>query len=467
MIDSKTYSLALAATFLLAAGLRFWNLGDINQPVFDEVFFPKYAYDYLTSQEFFDTHPPLSKYIIGAGIWLYHHMPWIDAPVIGSVPFEQLDAYSYRWLNALTGSLLVLVIGAAAHALSGKQLFSIMAALLVAIDGSLLVDSRYGLNNIYLVLFGFLALLYVGKIVFSPTERRRNMLYAGVFLGLSFSIKWNGLGYWLTITALLVMHAIMNMYDKYRSALVLQGNTNPVEAVTGKQIKIQLREIICFLVAVPVLIYSLLWIPDNYVNTRYSFVEMHQQMFGYHADTVKENEHPYCAKWYTWPAMSRPLGYYFSESLSVNDAGESVRIFRDVHSFPNPAIYWLAAFAICVMVIHWIILFWRWLREGTASRQWFLFTIILLGYFSNLLPWAFVSRCLFIYHYQSASVFAFLALAWYLAQGCSSKSRRVRAVTLLPIALIIAAGIYWLPFQLGIPLEAQAFYQRMWFQSWI
>ena len=41
-------------------------------------------------------------------------------------------------------------------------------------------------------------------------------------------------------------------------------------------------------------------------------------------------------------------------------------------------------------------------------------TFILLGFFANFLPWALVSRSAFIYHYQPAACFSFIALAYLL-----------------------------------------------------
>jgi len=35
------------------------------------------------------------------------------------------------------------------------------------------------------------------------------------------------------------------------------------------------------------------------------------------------------------------------------------------------------------------------------------------------------------------------------------------------LIMIIAAAIYWLPFQLGLDIERERFYQMMWSQSWI
>ncbi len=45
-----------------------WQLERFNTLVFDEVYYAKFANDYLTKTPFFNAHPPLSQYIIAIGI---------------------------------------------------------------------------------------------------------------------------------------------------------------------------------------------------------------------------------------------------------------------------------------------------------------------------------------------------------------------------------------------------------------
>jgi dolichyl-phosphate-mannose-protein mannosyltransferase len=85
--------LGLLTCFCLA--IRFWGLDRFNTLVFDEVYFAKFGHNYVTSTPFFDAHPPLGKYLIGLGIWLKGFHPW-----------------GYRWVNALFGAAIPLVVTA-------------------------------------------------------------------------------------------------------------------------------------------------------------------------------------------------------------------------------------------------------------------------------------------------------------------------------------------------------------------
>jgi len=62
------FSLAMLGVFLLSLTLRFWQLERFNTLVFDEVYYAKFAKDYLTKTPFFNAHPPLSQYIIAIGL---------------------------------------------------------------------------------------------------------------------------------------------------------------------------------------------------------------------------------------------------------------------------------------------------------------------------------------------------------------------------------------------------------------
>ena len=154
--SSKWFVIGMASIFIFSAILRFWQLGRFNTLVFDEVYYAKFANNYLTQTEFFNAHPPLSQYIIAIGIWISSHLPF-GQEIVNNETGSTLASWSYRWVNALTGSFIPLVVGAIAYQLTYRWSYGLVAALLIALDGLFLVESRYALNNIYLVFFGLLA----------------------------------------------------------------------------------------------------------------------------------------------------------------------------------------------------------------------------------------------------------------------------------------------------------------------
>ena len=455
--------------------LRFLHLGDIPGSTFDEVFYPRYGFDYLTGETFFYSHPPFGNYIYAAAIWIYLQLPWIDIASIDSLTFEQIPPLSYRWVNAVFGSLLCLLGYFVAHAIWKNKNFALIVCFFIALDGSLLVDSRFALPNVFIVFFGLSALLCAVKSQSSDGNARYWLFSCGIFLGLTASIKWNGLGYLLVILSFFVaLYGIQKIdahelrFTKHQTnRLRTQKTFNNIQEKISVINAVPQWEYLMYFLVLPVLVYVVISIPDLRFNTEYGFLEKHQQMLGYHQIMVEENEHPYCSKWYSWPFMIRPIGYFFSSSDAIDAFGNKITLFKDVHLFPNPFLYWFSAIAILTMGVQWLKLFWQWINQGTVSYKFYLFMFLLLGYFANLLPWALVSRCVFLYQYQPASVFAFLALAWYLAQLLKSESLKYKMLSWGILTIIVISFLYWLPFQLGITLESDAFYARMWFQSWI
>jgi dolichyl-phosphate-mannose--protein O-mannosyl transferase len=74
-ISIFVFTLRMLGVFIVSLSLRFWQLERFNTLVFDEVYYAKFAKDYLTKTPFFNAHPPLSQYIIAIGIWIGTHVP--------------------------------------------------------------------------------------------------------------------------------------------------------------------------------------------------------------------------------------------------------------------------------------------------------------------------------------------------------------------------------------------------------
>src|SRR4028118_2399903 len=196
------FTIAIIGIFIISVSLRFWGLGRFNTLVFDEVYYAKFANNYLTRTPFFNAHPPLSQYIIAIGIWLGSHFPFGNDTVNG-LTGSLRSPISYRWLNALTGSFIPLVIAGIAYQLTHRRSYALIAALFAAADGLFLVESRYALNNVYLVIFGLLGQWFL-LLALELHGRRRGFWLAisGICFGASAAVKWNGL--WFLLGAYLI-----------------------------------------------------------------------------------------------------------------------------------------------------------------------------------------------------------------------------------------------------------------------
>tara|TARA_X000001036_G_scaffold381866_1_gene374201 strand:- start:449 stop:808 length:360 start_codon:yes stop_codon:yes gene_type:complete len=119
------------------------------------------------------------------------------------------------------------------------------------------------------------------------------------------------------------------------------------------------------------------------------------------------------------------------------------------------------------MSLKWLNSFSRFVSSKVYDSDFVAITFILFGYYANFLPWALVSRSAFIYHYQASACFSFIALAYLLYKISLKERLEYKALYVISLSSILIAAIYWLPIQIGLDISEEAFYSRMWLESWI
>ena len=483
------FKIGMAGVFLISVCLRFWGLSRFNTLVFDEVYYAKFANNYLTHTPFFDGHPPLSKYIIAIGMWIGSYLPF-GQDSLNSLSGSLRSTWSYRWLNALTGSFIPLVVAGIAYQLNHRRSYAFIAALFAAADSMFLVDSRYALNNVYLIIFGLLGQWFLLLGLERHGRRRRLWLaLAGVGFGASASVKWNGL--WFLLGAYLVwLAAWVIRWVQSLQATDSSDNRDTSEIQTPLAYLTQLNvlHILFYLAIIPALIYRLEWIPHLQLNPEFGFWEVQRRILEFH-ERVGDGPkvHPYCSRWYTWLWMIRPVAYFYETAQNLTEpipvmgprlpAGAG-KVIYDVHAIGNPALWWLSTIAILLLVWMLALQLWVWATSSQrlnvstlgnsyqTAHNWIALYLV-INWAANLLPWARVTRCTFLYHYMSASVFAGLAIAWLVDQWLHSYRRELRALGVTIIFVILLAFVFWMPIYLGLPLSPEGFKSRMWFRSWI
>ncbi|MGB3294986.1 MAG: phospholipid carrier-dependent glycosyltransferase [Phormidesmis sp.] len=446
----------------LSFGLRFWQLTRFNDLVFDEIYFVKFAQSYLAGSPQFDAHPPLGKYFIAAGIWLSAHVPIISWPFATAVnPETGLSPFSYRWMNALIGSCIPVLVMAIAHTLcqwkstAKQKTFVLLSGFFVAIDGLFVTESRYALLNIYMVFFGLLGhwLWLQATLRADADERLSGKVYrvlAGVALGGAIAVKWNGLGYLLSLL----------LWDMF-ARKSWQVNT--------RRSRHYLLEGLIYGILTPIFTYSLIWWPHLYL-TGESLMQVHANLLSFHQQLAPLG-HPACSKWYTWPLLIKPIAYWYkstgTQAYTVNNLG-------------NPALWWLSGSAITLLFLQRASNTLRSLQRKLTDKPVpisstapnlstsYLGTYLLIGYAANWLPWIVVDRCTFIYLYMPAAVFSFMVLACLLGEWLYSPTRTLsRTMGIAVLGIIIMAFLFWLPLSIGSPLSLKSLQLRWWLKSWI
>ncbi|MDB9313033.1 phospholipid carrier-dependent glycosyltransferase [Spirulina sp. CS-785/01] len=503
------FKLALAGIFILSLVLRFWRLGQFNTLVFDEVYYPVFANRYLIGEPVYNAHPPLSQLIIAVGMWIGSHLPF-GQDTANALTGSLRTTFSYRWFNALTGSFIPVVVGLLAYQLTSRRSYGAIAAFLMALDGLFLVESRYGLNNIYLVFFGLLGHLCLllalrhprwspppprhfrdyrqGKFrlirIISdrvtayfrdppPLQRRHKLTLAGIFLGLAAAIKWNGLGFLLGIYLLWIIAWILRLSYNNRPLTPSKPQSNPLPNLT----QLNPLHLFSYFALIPSLTYAATWVPHLIMNPNPGFWQMQQEILTFHQRIGSGSAvHPYCSPWYSWLIMGRPVAYFYHTARNPQEMipaypplpSGAGKIIYDVHAMGNPLLWWLSTVAIILFAL---LILQRFLSGNSRTL---LFTpatglslYLVCNYAANLLPWIPVTRCLFLYHYMAALVFAILAIAWILDVWLQSSYYVYRQGAIAILLAILLAFLFWLPLYIGLPLSPQGYQMRMWFSSWI
>lgn len=494
------FSVGMGMLFGISLGLRFWGLGRFNALVFDEVYYANFATSFLQGEQEFGGHPPLSNYFIAFGIWVGERMGWGADNTRNTLTGMFLSTVSYRWLNALIGSFFPLVVGAVALQLTHRRLYAIIAALLATLDGLFLVESRYALNNIYLVLFGLLGNLFL--LMALNHLRQRDLakeaglprpqpslfwvwlVLAGVGFGGAIAIKWNGAGFLLGAIALWILAwavALLNRVLPTERQLNF-GTHSPLAWLS----RLHLGHGAIAFGLIPALTYRLSWQPYLNLGPNHSFLSWQQEVLSYHSRVGGFDAHAYCSRWYTWPLMLRPVAYFYQTVLAgqapppeLNEAPPPslAEAIYDVHAMGNPILWWFSTLGVVLLVGVVVYQLWQGLRvvatggEMLAINPWqwetwpLLFLVVNWG--ANLLPWIKVTRCTFIYHYMGASAFALLAIALWIERAFYSPSMWHRRFAIATLLLMVIGFIFWLPLFLGLPLSPAEIQMRRWFVSWI
>lgn len=455
----------------MSAFVHFIYFGFPHAVVFDEVHSGNFISNYWHGTYFFDVHPPLAKLIeVAFGYITGANNAGADFTVIGnSLP---LSVVLLRLIPMIAGTLLPLIIYMILRRLDFSRLASGAVAILLCLENSLVVQSRFILFDVVMLFFGFLAiLLYLESRRPAAADKADDGYRRLIFLGLSmvcaalaFSIKWTGLSF-AFIIVLMEMYRIVSESRPFRLRIFLKKILPFTGAFVLLVAAIYIRIFVIHFAVLPKSgpgdvfmapqFQSALIGNSNVAKAEpesffVKFTELNKAMFS--ADLSLTTPVQYSSKWYTWPLMIRPI-YYWTGSGQDNTASSTPNIYL----LGNPVIYWLGSLAMILLIIYAAAVS---VRKHLPDKALF---FIAMGFLVNFLPFILIGRVMFLYHYEAALIFSIIAIV-YLADKLSG--RKKYAVTAMLIVVSLAAFIYWSPLTYGIPLSDKGLRQRMWFSTW-
>jgi dolichyl-phosphate-mannose--protein O-mannosyl transferase len=476
-----------------AAFLRFDRLGNPHSVVFDETYYAKDAYALLKFGHerstidnpdplflaghadqiwrgggSFVAHPPLGKWMIAIGEWLF-----------GATPF------GWRFMPALVGTLSVLILARVARRMTGSTLLGCAAGLLLALDGLELVTSRTALLDIFVM---FWILCAFGCLVIDRDHARARLaakveesggfaeglgpfvmhwwrVAAGICLGLAVATKWTGIFY---IAAFGLMVVVWD-WGARRAA----GVQRPVLGTLVMETLPSFFSLVVLSTFVYVASWSgwiftsggwgrgtiasnPLWRPFEAMPKLWNY---HKEMWNFH--TNLHAKHPYQSWPWDWPILRRPVAFFYTEPRT----GCAVaKCSREILGIGTPAIWWPAAVALIMMLILWVL-----------HRDWRAGAIV-LGYAAGWVPWfwpAFDDRTMFLFYATPMLPFMVLAIVMVLGMviGPAQETgvrRVIGSAAAGAFMLVVLVDFFYLyPLLAAKVIPYDSWHARMWFNSWI
>ncbi len=480
----------------LSCATRFFLFGHPAAVVFDEVYFGTFLTNYAQHAYFFDIHPPLGKLILYAfGVLIGSVNAKVNLSAIGNTLPDGFIAL--RFIPTLAGALIPVVVYFLCRNLRLSMIASACAAFLLIFENSLLAQSRFLLIDSQLLLFGFTALwLYFAarnrmQQKEHATKSTRTWQIAALYIGASLcagmavSVKWTGLSFAGLIGLMELAYALTaafhRSWKKSASALLrILGLILIVLATYTSLMYIHLSLLTktgsgdafmqpSFQKTLQGTVYNIANNPNLPTPTMAAkILELNITM--YQANARLNDSHTYTSKWYTWPLMLRPI--YFWNNLNEPGAPKTDLEGSMIYSLGNPLVYWLSSLAAFFGLLMAGMIVVRRKRFAFDASQRSTLWFLIIAYLANWLPFIFIGRVMFLYHYLAALIFAVMVLAFLFDAGMRHAEKigkkglsfSIATIAIWIGCLVFAAFMYWSPLTYGFHTDSLS--KLFWLQSW-
>jgi 4-amino-4-deoxy-L-arabinose transferase-like glycosyltransferase len=457
-----------------------------NSMYFDEIYHARTAYEYIHGLRVYETtHPPLGKVIISWGIRLF-----------GMTPF------GWRIMGILFGVLMTPLLYILAKWILKHTAAAMAAAVVFTFDFMHLTQTRIATIDTYAVFFILLMYLFMWGYITCPLDAPLKktlpwLALSGLSFGLGAASKWVCIYAGLGLAVLYALYLIAR-WQYYRERVLPGRDKKVTPAIPGYRGFLigTLAFSVLFFIVVPATVYLLSYIPymrgmfsgqelpifglrnwfgDGWIQfeewfnhetgsldvrmvyeTRFAFWSQHtwvgrvwQNQAGmliYHGADVLGNEHPFSSTWVMWLFNARPILYY----LEFPDIG-----WRSAFaSFNNPLVSWAGLLAMGVLAVRFF------------KRRCGMSMFILIGYLSQLLPWVFITRLTFAYHYFPSIVFLALGIGVACREIWDETPKHRWAVPAFAGACVLLYFVFF-PYLMGMPMtDWYSNHILAWFPSW-
>lgn len=387
--------------FFISLIFRFPYISEPPVTVFDEVIYKNYVVALNEGRPFIDVHPPLARILFAE---VGKSAEQLDTTISKDEPGRPFGNFPYiplRTFVSIFGIALPLIIYCIARALGTTAPFALFVGLLLSTDNSLIIYSRLILPDTLLLFFEFLAFLLA--LLSMRKESRRDSAFL-VFLssfsiGCALSIKWTALGMFSLIALLFisskrkfsVIPSILIAFAVYITIFTISlVAVTPMGGVAENLLSERFSA----------------WSP----NIEFPYVgevlpvlaflpELHKAMLAINFNTVIAENALIAPSPLLWPIAGARMALWRS-----GDGSHVIILSGNTYA-------WSLSFFLFIFDVLWIA------REIIRSRKIPVSkneALILVGYVANYLPFFFIHRQMYLYHYFTALVFLFLLIPFVL-----------------------------------------------------
>lgn len=398
---------------------------------FDEIYHARTAYEQLRQMEPYEnTHPPLGKVLIGAGISVFG-----------------MNSFGWRIVSTLFGVALLPIMYLFGKKLFGGYLLPFSAAYLMMVDFMHFTQSRIALIDVFAVVFITLMFYFLYNFFLDDCgetgwqKAAIPLLLSGACFGLGAACKWLS----LYAGAGVIMLIGLQLYHTFQN----HGRQWGVQRfVWSYLLPVSVLATISF-VLIPAAIYLLSYIPyllvEGHRHGLLDILRNQRDMYAYHSQL--KASHPFSSPWWSWPLDLQPVWLYSGTGLPAGQVST-------IASFGNPVIWWSALPAVLIAAI---------IAGKQRDRR---MAVIFTGFACQYVPWILVPRVTFIYHFFSVVPFMMLSQV-YVMQKAMERFPRSRSGIICYLVLAGLLFVVFYPVLSGLQVSASYVDRLRWLKSWI
>ena len=471
-MSKKTVSVIVHGLLVLFVSYCTYFRNYWNPPAlfWDENYHIASAYKYLHQVMFMEPHPPLGKFLIALGEYLFHPNIYTDTAsflrtdYIDNIPLG-FSFVGVRFFPVLLATLSAGLFFFILYEICKNSFISFLFSSLYLFDTALIVHSRGAMLEGIQIFFLLAALLCF--LLLLDAKKRKSLPYflLGLLVGLAVSVKLNG-----AILLLLFFPLFFYQQRKLSPKII---------------IKKLLLQALLFLAGIVLVFGGVYYVHgmlgQKALNGDYGASGVYTQILAdkQNADPLsfpmifRDNLH-YIHHYeagvpktdangslpYTWPFGNKTINYRWE-----TEHGST----KYLYLVGNPVI-WFSGLVGLLSAVGLLITPLILKRPISNKKLFFIIAVLLSLYIAYMCALFRIDRVMYLYHYFIPLIFslllAFTVYSYVFEKAIQRRDKRLFIGTVLFILLIILAYSFFSPLTYFQPLTRDEFLMRSWFSFW-